>query len=123
MFARRLVSGIMTLMAVQFAGLGGQPVCAGDHHSAASADAAAGMTHDGPMDRGPTDPCAPTSPEPGAPHTPMACLAMTGCAPTGLAAVIVPAVLAPPTTLGASAAEIPVLRSIISTPETPPPIA
>lgn len=123
MFARRLVSGVMTLMAVQFAGVGVQPLCAGDHHSAPIADAAGEMAHDGPMSHGATEPCAPTSPDSGAPHTPMSCLAMAGCAAAGIAGVIAPDVIASPLTVSPFANVPANLHSINSPPETPPPIA
>lgn len=125
MIVRRLVSGLMTLMAVQFAILGAQPLCAGDHHSAstASADAMAGMSHDGMMDHGSTDPCSPTAPDSHSTHSPLTCLAMTGCAPTSLASLGALDVVAPPMTVHSAGREPATLRSVISAPETPPPIA
>ncbi len=125
MIRRRLVSGLMTLMAVQFAALGAQPMCAGDHHGAAPAGAStmSDMAHDGPMDHGPTDPCTPTTPDAPPGHSPQSCLAMAGCAPAGLGSLSVPDVVAPPMARQAVDPESPNLRSVISTPETPPPIA
>lgn len=125
MIGRRLVSGLMTLMAVHFAALGAQPLCAGDNHGAAAAGTTAmtDMAHDGPMDRGPTDPCTPTTPGSPPGHSPQSCLAMTGCVSAGLGSLRMPAVVAPPMAHQAVDPEPPNLRSVISTPETPPPIA
>jgi hypothetical protein len=125
MICRRLVSGALTLMTVQYAAFGIGPSCAADHHPArtAAADASTGMTHDGPMTPGSTDPCAPTSPDSHTTHTPLTCLGMAGCAPTGIAAVVAAELAAPQR---AVAPMVPVsagLGSILSPPETPPPIA
>lgn len=125
MFARRLISIVMTLIAVQFAVAGGQPLCGGDHHADATvlADAPAGMTHDGSMHHGGTVPCDPTSPNPSTPHTPVTCLAMAGCVATGVPALVGPEIVSAPVTLETPSPEPAILHSITSTPETPPPIA
>jgi len=125
MLVRRLVSGLMTLMAVQFAVLGAQPLCAGDQHGASTASAGAmrDMSHDGPMDHGPMDPCAPTTPDSHAGHSLLSCLAMTGCAPTGLASLGTPGVAIPLMTVQMESREPAAVLAVTTPPETPPPIA
>ena len=122
MIARRLVSGLMILMAVQFA-TSGASLCAGDHHSGSSAGAMSDLSHGGPMEHGSSDPGAPSSPDSHSQQSPSSCLAMTGCAPIGLAALGALDVAVPPMTLHAQGREPAALRSTISAPETPPPIA
>jgi len=122
---RRLVSGVLTLMAVQYAAFGIGPSCAADHHPAgtATADLSTGMTHDGPMAPGSTDPCAPNSPDSNTTHTPLSCLAMAGCAATGIAAGATAELAAPQMAVAPSVPVSAGFRSILTPPETPPPIA
>lgn len=124
MFARRLVSGILTLVAVQYAAFGAGSICASAHESTqvSAAEDAGGMARHGGSNDRPTAPCAPTSPDSHAGHAPAGCMAMAGCAPPGLAAAVAPEVVAAPLTIAALVTDAVSLRSIISAPETPPPI-
>ena len=124
MLARKLVSGILTLMAVQYAAFGAGSLCASAHHSQASmTEAAGGMAQHNAKAYSPTSPCAPTAPDSHSRHAPSSCLAMAGCAAPGLAAVVAPEVAASPLTVAALVTDAASLRSIMSPPDTPPPIA
>ncbi len=124
MFARRLVSGVMALIAVQYAAFGAGSLCTTAHHSPGSGpEVTAGMAQHRATADGPTSPCAPTSPDSHSTHVPLSCLAMAGCAAPGLAAVVAPEVAASPLTIAVLVTEAATLRSVLSPPETPPPIA
>lgn len=110
MIARRLVSGLLTLMAVQYAAVGDGPVCAASHHQAAAAE------HTSP------DHCPPASPDGHADHSSSGCLAMAGCGTIGLAAVVAVELSVFPTAMAPAIPASTHLRSVLTPPETPPPI-
>jgi len=125
MIWRRLVSGAMTLMAAHYAAFGIRPAC-GDEHRAtqtASAEVTPGMAHDGPMHSGSTDPCVPASGHSSGSHTPLSCLAMAGCAASGIVDVSWQELPVPLVSVALIARPSSSLHSILFPPETPPPIA
>lgn len=119
---RRVVSGALTLMAVQYAALGSGPVCVSDQ-STAAADASSHATHDAPGTSAPAVPCAPGPRNPAHSHSSGGCLAMAGCAACGVVSVVILGIaggqfftLPPIQTLSAP-------LSVLIPPDTPPPIA
>ena len=121
MVTHRLAGTLCLLLTVQFAVLGGAPPCAGVYsHAAGSIEAPA---HAGHGTHGSTSPCAPAHGDSGPQHSPLGCLAMTGCATAGIAALAAPQLITPDITAEHDAPSRASLVSVSSTPETPPPRA
>jgi len=121
MRANRLAGTLLMLLAGQFATLGVTPLCAGAYtHGAGSLEAPA---HGGHTTHGTRNPCVPTHQDSAPQHSPAGCLAMTGCATTGIAAVATPQLVIPETTAERTKLSPALFVSVLPTPETPPPIA
>lgn len=122
MIWRRVVSGILTLIAVQYAAVGAGSICTSDH-SHSTADAPTHTDHEGTSSSAPTVPCAPDAQPPSHQHAAAGCLAMAGCSATGVAAVAYSELSAAPFTSLPPIRTISTPRSILTPPDTPPPIA
>lgn len=121
MRANRLGGTLLLLLAVQSAAMGLTPFCAGTYaHAAGSLEAPAHGDH---MTHGARNPCAPAHQDSGPRHSPLGCLAMTGCAVTGIAAVATPQLITPEITAERTNVSRALFVSVLPTPETPPPIA
>lgn len=121
MHANRLAGTLLMILAVQFAALGVTPLCAGAYtHSAGSLEA---PTHGGHTTHGTRNPCVPTHQGSAPEHSPVGCLAMTGCAVAGIAAVAAPLLVTPEITAERTNLSPALFVSVLPTPETPPPIA
>lgn len=120
---RRLASGFLALIAVQYAAFGAGPVCAAEHGPSPVADHAGGMDHTGPAPASSTNPCAPEHRDGTPTHSPVHCLAMAGCAATSVAEAISAVAMVPPQAVATATAETAQLHSTRSPPDTPPPIA
>ena len=122
MIWRRVVSGVLTLMAVQYAAVGAGSVCAADH-SGPTHDASAQASHHGTESSSPSAPCAPGTQHPAHTHSPAGCVAMAGCTAYSVGGVafaqIAETVVVAVRALRTSTS----LDSIQPAPETPPPIA
>ena len=121
MVSHRVAGALLLLLAVQYAAIGGAPDCAGGYsHAASSVDVAA--SH-GPATHHSGSPCAPAHQESAPQHSPFGCLAMTGCAVAGIAAVAAPLLVTPEITAERTNLSRTLFVSVLPTPETPPPIA
>jgi hypothetical protein len=109
------------LLAGQFAAFGVTPLCAGANSpGAGSREAPAHSAH---ATNGTHTPCLPAHQGSAPEHSPVGCLAMTGCAVAGIAALDAPQLIAPECTAERATPEFALLVSVSTTPETPPPIA
>ena len=122
MIWHRLVSSVLTLIAVQYAVIGGGSICAGDH-SEGTPDVPAHAAHEGSGSSTPAAPCAPDAQHPAHQGSSAGCMAMVGCSTTGVAAVVAPQLSVAPSTTVASIRTILTPRSVLTPPDTPPPIA
>jgi len=122
MIWRKVVSGVLTLMAVQYAALGAGSVCTADHAGAVTG-AATHAAHEGTRPAGPMTPCAPGSQQPPRSHSPAGCLAMASCTACGVVSVDSQKMVLAAVSAARPARTISSLHSIRSAPETPPPIA
>ena len=122
MIWRRVVSGILTLVAVHYAAVGAGSSCTSGHSNAA-AGAPTHTEHEGTSSSAPAAPCAPDAQDPVHQHSPAGCVAMAGCAATGMAAVVYSQPSAVPFTSLPPIRTLLLPRSVLTPPDTPPPIA
>ena len=121
MASRRVSGAFLLLLAVQFAAIGAVPGCAGGYsHAPASV---AETTSDGHATHERGGPCAPAHQDSAPQHSPLGCLAMTGCATTGISAAATPQLITPEITAERTGLSPKLLVSVLPAPETPPPIA
>jgi len=118
MLGRLLSLGLLLLLTVQYATLGGAFECGRNHDPEPTA--AEAPHHEMPADTGPCPGKAPTG---SSHHSSRDCMAMTGCNIITLrpAAVLLVAALAP--VWSTSTQPDVALRSVAIPPDTPPPIA
>lgn len=120
MSARRLVSGFLTLLTVQYAALAGASPCIGATDTGRADSGAAHHPAPAPTDTAPCDTGAHSGHDHHATHN---CLAMAGCAGTAAMATQ-SAVLDSSAPAYSAAPRAPVrFHSYTAPPDTPPPIA
>jgi hypothetical protein len=117
-----VAGAFLLLLAVQYAAIGVAPGCADGYSHAARAVAQAAAPH-GHTTHGLGSPCAPAHQDSAPHHSPAGCLAMTGCATAGIAAVATPQLITPECTAERTSLSRALFVSVLPTPETPPPIA
>ena len=121
MRANRLAGTLLMLLAGQFAVLGATPRCAGAYAQGTSGVEA--PAHVGQTPHGTHNPCVPAHQDSAPVHAPFGCLAMTGCAGVGIAAVAAPVLITPEINAERTSTSPTLFLSVLPTPETPPPIA
>ena len=122
MIGRRVISGVLTLIAVQYAAVGAGSVCTADH-AGPPPDASTQASHHDTESSSPTVPCTPGTQQPAPTHSSAGCLAMAGCTAYSVGGIagsqVAETVVVAVRSLHTSTS----LDSIPSAPETPPPIA
>ena len=122
MVPRKLVGSLLMLLAVQYAALGGAPLCA-DLSSGTASSIAQGPIHGEHATHDTGAPCPPAPQDSRSHHsTTPGCLAMTGCAAAGIAVPVALQLVTPRIIAGHVASSPAPLASVFATPETPPPI-
>lgn len=121
MRANTFTGTLLLLLVGHFAALGVTPLCDGAYaHPAGSFET---PVHGGHTAHDTHSPCAPTHQESGTQHSPLGCLAMTGCSAAGIAALDAPLFIALESTAEPATSSPALLVSVSTAPETPPPIA
>ena len=122
MYWHRVASGVLILIAVQYAATAAGGTCPSDASCSAADAAMQGMAHDGESPT-PKSPCAPGSQQPGHGHSTTGCAAMTACAPGAAVAAVNPVAFVAASVTVPTGATFMTIHSLRIPPDTPPPIA